>query len=365
MKRILLVAPIKKAGGIARWTGHLIKYWQKLPTKDIFIEVLPEPTPLFNSFNNQNKIRRFVVGIYNYLGIINNQIKYLRRERFDIVHICSSASWGLLKDLLMLKISQHFHVASIVHFRFGRIPELKEQNNWEWKLLQKVVKMANVVITIDERSYKVLLSEGYENVQNIPNPIAPDVLSVISERKEERQKGYVLFVGQCYPQKGIFELIEASRGIENITVNFIGPINEQILEKMGKKARECGVANIVIQGEKPYDLVIREMKRCTVFVLPTYTEGFPNVILESMACGCPIITTDVGAIPEMLDIKHEGNCGICVKPHDVAALHEAIKKMIVDEEYATYCGMNAQKRVNEQYSMPIVWDKLTRIWESL
>lgn len=365
MKRILLVAPIKKAGGIARWTGHLMKYWYEQSLPNIDIVVLPEPKPLFKSFNNQNHIRRLIVGVYNCVGIIYNQIRYLKRGEYDIIHICSSASWGLFRDLLMLIVARHYNIASIIHFRFGRIPELKEQDNWEWKLLKKVVKKANAVITIDEKSFKTLRSKGYDNVQKLPNPIAPDVLSIISERKEERQKGYILFVGQCYPQKGIYELIEACRGLEDIIVRFIGPIHVQTRKKMEELAGDSGEVNIDIQGEKPYNQVIREMKQCTVFVLPTYTEGFPNVILESMACGCPIVTTDVGAIPEMLDIEKGGQCGICVKPRDVDALHYAIKKMIEDEKFATQCGNNATKRVNEHYSMPIVWEKLTKIWESL
>jgi glycosyltransferase involved in cell wall biosynthesis len=57
-----------------------------------------------------------------------------------------------------------------------------------------------------------------------------------------------------------------------------------------------------------------------IFVLPTYTEGFPNVILECMASGCPIITTPVGAIPDMLQFGSTQACGACVDVKDVQGL---------------------------------------------
>ena len=104
------------------------------------------------------------------------------------------------------------------------------------------------------------------------------------------------------------------------------------------------------------------MLKCGIFVLPTYTEGFPNVILESMACACPIVTTNVGAIPEMLDVKHGDYCGKCISPQEVKPLQEAINYMLNNRIYAETCGTNAQKRVNDCYSMATIWKQMENIW---
>ena len=81
-----------------------------------------------------------------------------------------------------------------------------------------------------------------------------------------------------------------------------------------------------------------------------------------MACACPIVTTRVGAIPEMLDIAQGDNYGLCVEPKNVAQLKTAIEKMLDDRVYALQSGANAQQRVNALYSMPSVWKQLEDIW---
>ena len=107
------------------------------------------------------------------------------------------------------------------------------------------------------------------------------------------------------------------------------------------------------------------MLSAAVFVLPTYTEGFPNVILESMACRCPIVTTNVGAIPEMLDIDSDDRCGICVTPRNVNELKEAIVTMLTSAETADMYAENARTRVMSTYSMPQVSNALLEIWKQI
>ena len=117
-----------------------------------------------------------------------------------------------------------------------------------------------------------------------------------------------------------------------------------------------------IRGETPYEEVIAEMCKCDVFVLPTYTEGFPNVILESMACGCAIVTTSVGAIPEMLEEEDGKHYGIMVEPRNVEQLKGAIERMLSDADFKNECRANVQQRVNERYNIDSVWRQMVDIW---
>ena len=107
------------------------------------------------------------------------------------------------------------------------------------------------------------------------------------------------------------------------------------------------------------------MCQCDIFVLPTYTEGFPNVILESMACGCAIVTTPVGAIPEMLEEENGKHYGLMVEPRNVEQLKSSIEKMLSDIDYKNECRTNVQQRVNERYNIDSVWRQMVDVWRGL
>ena len=81
-----------------------------------------------------------------------------------------------------------------------------------------------------------------------------------------------------------------------------------------------------------------------------------------MACGTPIVATPVGAIPQMLTLENGSLCGEITPQRDVPKLREAIIRVLDDVETANAMGQAAQKRVREEYSMPIVWSKLKEIW---
>ena len=73
-----------------------------------------------------------------------------------------------------------------------------------------------------------------------------------------------------------------------------------------------------------------------IFILPSHSEGLPNVVLEAMACGLPIIATRVGGIPEAVE---DGKSGILVEKQDVASLTRAIKYMVENKDEARQMGI--------------------------
>ncbi len=364
--KILLCSPYKGAvGGIQRWTNHIINYYNGHVNYDEFqidFYCLSRKTSIVSDINI---FKRIIYGIFEYPVLINGFRKEFQKKNYDIVHITSSASISLLKDIIILKITQRKKVKSVIHFRFGRIPELFQKKGWEYKLLIKVIKLADMVIVLDQKSYNALISEGYKNVQLLPNPLTPEISQIIEDNLEVRRaERTILFAGHVIESKGVFELLEACKSINNIKVKLIGQVTDAMLLKI-KQSMDGNNSWLEIAGEQDYETTIKEMLSAGIFILPTYTEGFPNVILESMACGCPIIASGVGAIPEMLKVDNAEDYGICVEPKNIEQLTNAIKKMLENPEYAKECGENARKRVNATYSMPTVWNQMTEIWKSL
>lgn len=362
--RVLFCSPSGNVGGISRWTQHILNYYS-INNSDIEIVQYYGKNSV-GSHTGDSLIGRIYRGVYKYIPLYRDIRQRIRQEGFDILHLCSSASISLTKDILILHSARKHGLRTILHFHFGRIPDLFAQKNWEYKLLVRALALADKVIVIDNKSHETLTRAGYKNIEFLPNPLTPAIGTIIRENASiVRQERKIVFAGHVIPTKGVFELVEACKQIPDIKVKMLGFVSDEMRTQLRQAAGENSETWLDIAGEQSYDATIKEMLSAGVFVLPTYTEGFPNVILESMACACPIVTTDVGAIPEMLDIAHGFNNGICVKPKDIEGLKTAIEKMLNQRDYALQCGLNARKRVAEQYSMPIVWDKLTSIWKSL
>lgn len=368
--KILLCSPYLQLpgiipGGINVWANNILKYKETIASD---IDVIPVSFDRRHYVSSDsNIIKRMYLGIEEYFSAIKEATQKMDSGKPDVMHVCTSASISLTKDIILVNAAKKRHIKSIVHFHFGRIPELAQKQNWEWKLVKRIVESADVIVTMDMQSYKALTCLGYNNIHYCPNPLSVAIMSQIEKEKGfiERIPGKLLFVGHVLPSKGVYELVNACKKFDGIELHIIGKTEESVRSKLLHIAAEkdCG-SWLKMRGEIPHDEVLREMMSASVFVFPSYTEGFPNVILEAMACGCPIVTTTVGAIPEMLNIEQGFNYGICVEPQNTRAFADGVKEMLSDSDYAARCAERAEKRVNEIYAVPVVWEQLSNIWRN-
>ena len=358
--KILLTADVDGAvGGINIWAKHIVSYWENSNESKVELETIPSGRKDFTSFT-QNTFHRVYDGVKAYSVFIRNVRKRLDENHYDILHMTSSASYGLIRDYLLIRIARKRRIKTVLHFHFGLIPELSTRRNWEWKLLLKVSQMADKVIVLDRKSLDTLLASGITNAVQVSNPISPLVLEQVKSlgNLNNKEEKIILYVGQCYKAKGVIELANACKGIKDITLSYIGSCSDEMAHEIREIEGDEHFINIL--GIKPYSEVIKAMNSCMVFVLPSYSEGFPNVILEAMACGCAIISTSVGAIPEMLG----NNCGIVVAPKDIAALQSSILLLVENKELRVSYGNEAKKKVME-YDISRVWSSLEDIWVNL
>lgn len=368
--KVVLCTPYMKypnnvPGGIGIWGKNILEYYGLIKT-DVELYPVSLDRKKYVSVDS-NLFKRIFWGLTEHYSSLKEVRTTVKKVHPDVLHVCTSASLSLIKDLLLVLIAKKNKVKSVVHFRFGRIPELVEKKNWEWRLLQSVIENASQIITIDQKSYKTLEKIGYIHIHYCPNALFMPVLNQIKVMKPTvvRIPGKLLFVGHVLPSKGVYELVNACKQFDGIELHIIGKAEEPVRSELLQIAAEKdGGQWLKMREEIPHDEVLREMMSASAFVFPSYTEGFPNVILEAMACGCPIVTTTVGAIPEMLDIEHGFNYGICVEPQNTEAFADGLRQMISDPAYASACAERAEKRVNEMYAVPVVWEQLSNIWRN-
>lgn len=368
MKKILFCTPFKQSkeyvqGGIAVWGANIINYANALNISDINLIPVSFDRKHY-IYEGQGLLMRVYRGARELIVPIKEVYFHLKNSRPDCIHLCTSASLSLLKDILILFLAKKFGVRSIIHLHFGRISDIFLKGGWENILLNKVLKLSNVIVTMNEESYKSIISHGFSNVYNLPNPISLDVIEKIRKLdfKLERIPNRLLYVGHVTRTKGVWELVEACSKIDGIELRIVGRITEEHKTELRKIAGDESYKWCHFIGEVSHDQVLEELMMAGLFVFPSYTEGFPNVILEAMACGCPIASSNVGAIPEMLNINIDP-CGLCYKPQSVDEIKKTINFIIFDEIKKTEFANKAKQRVHENYVLPIIWEKLLNIWE--
>jgi glycosyltransferase involved in cell wall biosynthesis len=366
--KVLLCTPYKDdpdivRGGINQWGKNILSYHRA--HKD-GVELIPVSFDRhITLINSKNILQRAINGVREQFYPVYNAIKAFKDTKPDVVHICSSAGLGCIRDLLLVKAAKKQKVRSVLHLHFGRLPELVEKKNWEWYLLKSVLKVSDVIVPMNKPTEITLKETGFRNVVYLPNPLSDIIIKQISKiRGIERKSNQLLYVGHVYKTKGVFELVEGCRDIESVSLRIVGKYTQEIYEELMSISEVSSKGDwIKFVGEEPHDEVLKEFLSADLFVFPSYTEGFPNVILEAMACGCPIIASNVGAIPEMLDIDNEP-CGVCIQPQSSKEVHDAIQMLINDRTMKADIAERAKKRVNYMYTMPVVWNELKSIWSS-
>lgn len=365
--KVLLVSPYSKnrVGGIGTWTKSVLDFCKFDQSTDIVFQ----NTDLgLQRLIKGSVAKRIVIGGLDSLIILVKLFFNMLKYRPDVVHYTSSAGFGLLKDrAAVFIVKKIFRKKFVIHWHFGRIPDMYSQHNREYQRLRKVHKQCDASIVLDVRSKDAMVEDNLTNVHVVSNAVTETVLTYakslnIDKIQNQRQNREVLFVGHILSTKGVFELVKACSQINDVHLTIVGPDMNGIIPKLIEiaKNRENGKW-ITFTGELDREKVLAYYQSCSVFCLPSYSEGFPYVILESMSCGCPIIATNVGAIPEMLS----GECGVVVEPKIVDELKNGIIRLLNDKGFSMNMGKRAFHKVQRDYSINTIYSAYKSIWRQV
>jgi len=136
----------------------------------------------------------------------------------------------------------------------------------------------------------------------------------------------VLYVGRLVAEKGLRELVASTRALSvqrprlRTVLVGEGPMQAELAAAI---AAEPSLPVRLVGSQSPAR-VARWMAAADVVTLPSYSEGHPNVLVEALACGRPVVATAVGGIPEVVD----GHCGLLIPSRDAAALTAALVRAL-------------------------------------
>lgn len=353
--RVFLATPFPPPnGGITNWSRIVLSALQQ----DERVECQTIDISLKAEAADRGLIAN-AMGLWRILSSAIDSFKSYSNLNRSVLHICSSGGKGFLRDLLLAKAAHRHSVPVILHFHFGRIPSLLEGSSLESYLLTSVLKEADGLVAMDRATYEALVSYGAEKQSFlVPNPIDISDLGC----PEGMRCNQVVFVGHVNEQKGVFDLLKAwdstSARNEGARLKIIGPVEPNFADRISQWSLRD---DVIFTGSLSHDEVLIEISASKCLVLPSYTEGFPNVILEAFAMKTPVVASDVGALPEMLS----GGAGLVVSPGDVDGIKEAIDKVLSDDGFAERIGACGRAKALKEYSDTEVEEALYKCWNEV
>jgi len=229
-----------------------------------------------------------------------------------------------------------------------------------WELLRRrLYPEAAYVAVLSDESLDYFSSLAHMRGRIIPNPLTPAVFSESDEVPQQRHGKTLMAMGRLAHEKGFdlllsaFALVAAKHRDWTLEIVGEGPVRAYLLSCIQTRGLE---ERVLMPGftRRPFDA----MRRADLFALSSLDEGFPNVLLEAMACGVPVVSFDCPSGPRHI-IRH-GVDGILVPPRDAQAMAAALDRLMGDEAERKRLASKA-RQVVERFGVA----KVMSMWEEL
>jgi len=296
--------------------------------------------PKYFDFPNRARIGDFSLGQYNAHTYKNAVKKIIRKIDFkpDVVY----AHFLYRAGPAAILAAKYFNVPAVV--ALGESSLEKHENIFTKNKMRELIHQFSGVISVSEKNKNYCIEElgvNKEKIKVFPNAVNQEIFYPRNKEKMRekynlpKDKFIVAFTGHFIERKGPLRVLDALEKIEgNVGGVFIGSGKQ---EPFGDK--------VLFKGRLKHEEVAEMLSAADVFVLPTQNEGSCNAIVEAMACGLPIVSSDIEAIKEQVN---KDNAILC-SPNSVPQLKIAIETLYYSKESREQMRINALS-VAEQYS---------------
>lgn len=316
--------------------------------------------PEFKCIANSGFRNKSLNIIYGFIAMIATFFRLCIDRKIKIVHIHTASYNSFRRSAIFVDLALVCGKKPILHIHGGGFKEFYATKP-EW--ISKVLNKCATIIVLSQ-SWK----QFFESItDNVPIHIVNNVVSAPSQDSFEKiddSKFHLLFLGLLDRQKGIFDLLNAIADNKDtfkdrIHLHIGGNGDKGCLIK---RINVLKIENIVtyegfVSGKKKEEL----LQMCDAYILPSYVEGLPLSIIEAMTYGKPILTTPVGAIPEI--VSH-GKNGLLFNPGDEEGIANSINTLMNNKKQCLYMG-ECSKLVANDFLPEMVSHKLYSIYSNL
>jgi glycosyltransferase involved in cell wall biosynthesis len=301
----------------------------------------------------KHQLRKSLRGALQTARLLDRIIRF--RPRVIYLPLTSSSSFlGFLRDSLLIVPGMLCHKQIVVHLHNG-VYAYTRTAGVKRRLVSAVLKRVSLAIVLGERLRSVF--DGMvppSRIACIPNgvddrPFARARARLTATPRADPRKR-ILFMGLMHREKGFHDLIDTIPLVPDAEFVFAGEWPSSAEEQqVHRVVRERGVQDRtgfvgVITGEAKYDLFLS----ADIFVLPSYFEGQPVVVLEALAAGLPIVCTDCGALNSA--VKNGWN-GFFVPRSNPGALAARLNQLLGDDALRHSMGEHSRRLYEEEFTI--------------
>lgn len=353
MEKILIVGPssTKSKGGMSTVIGEILEDNELKNKYDI---------SAYESYIDGTKFRVLLYSIWAiFKFIVTGQTK-----KYDVYHIHAASYGSTFRKRIYLKIIKKYKKKVILHIHgaeymvfFDKLSKKKKRQ------VIDTLQVADMVIALsNEWKNKFDNKFGLTNCYVLENGINTEKLAPAIVDTKKNQTSFVT-LGRLGKRKGTYDLVDAieiaRKKVPNIRCYLAG---DGEIDKFCNIIVERGLQNnIEVVGWADFTKKLELLSKVSTVVLPSYNEGLPMSILEGMATGKAIISTTVGAIPEV--VKEEN--GILIQPGDVQALADALVKCSTNLKMLEDMSQKNINKIYEQFSMKSMHLKLMSYYKQV
>lgn len=360
MIKVLVLGPsFVFKGGVTNYLELLIKNLEK---DDFLVKYFPHgvtPSKLKNIFIP------FVV-----LFQLIKLIRILNKFQPDVVHINPSLALGaIIRDFIFLSVVRvnRYPVLLFVHGWHEIISSRFEKKGFWKKIFKNLFNKADKIVVLADQFKEKLVNLGINREKIFVTSTMVESDRYFPHDKKFLKPYKILTCTDMIREKGVFELLEAAPKVLKKTPDskFIFVGDGKDLVELKQKTKKMNLEkNFVFTGYISGEEKINIFKNAHIFVFPSYTEGFPTVILEAMASGAALIFTPVGGLA---DTMMDGKNGYIVKsmPPNPEEIAKKIIQLVENPRLMIKMSENNLIEAKEKFDAKILSEEIRKIYEQI
>lgn len=248
----------------------------------------------------------------------------------------------------------HHHAAEFDEFYKGLSQKKRE-------FVNKTLEICDINIVLSKRLVSMITSKAPKaNVEVLYNAV-----QTFNTNPYDVNARHILFLGRLGKRKGTYDLLKAIQALdETIPKDYLFDLcGDGEIEQTKNIILQYGIADRIshlgwIDGKQKAEI----MKNSCISVLPSYNEGLPMSILESMACGIPCLTTNIASIPEIII---NGENGYLVEPGDIESFVNRLKDLVLNNKKREEFSRASFEVVTKGFSLKTHFSKLIGMYDRI